>query len=142
MHPVSSLSPRPSPRRRLRTADVAENLDMLVIGQVCLGVTITGYRKLLEALFSEQSGSFHGLLDALDRVELSEIRDFAHAFKGEVSVLGLHALAQQARHCEQEGTTFTPTDCQEAAQKLRECWQISHALCQRMGLVEQVPATP
>ena len=134
MTPVTVPDPSQRvPRRRFRATDVADNLDMLVIGQVCLGVTFAGYSKLLDAVFSEQSGSLARLLQALDGAQTEAIRDDAHSFKGETSVLGLKALAQQARHCEEQGAAFTPADCQQAAAKLRECWDTTQAICRRMG---------
>ena len=136
MTPATVSTPsQPVPRRRFRATDVAENLDMLIIGQICLGVTFSGYSKLLDAVFSEQSGSLGRLLCALDGAQTSAIRADAHSFKGETSVLGLKALAQQAFHCEEQGASFTPADCQQAAAKLRECWDTTQALCRRMGLV-------
>ena len=93
----ATVSPagQPAPRRRFRASDVADHLDMLVIGQVCLGVSLAGYSKLLDAVFSRQSGTLDRLLLALDAAQTDVIAEQAHAFKGETSVLGLKALAQQ-----------------------------------------------
>ncbi len=132
-HSTLPLSGQPVPRRRFRATDVADNLDMLVIGQVCLGVTFAGYSKLLDTVFSEQSGTLARLLGALDGAQTEAIQADAHSFKGETSVLGLKALAQQAFHCEELGATFTPADCQQAAARLRECWDTAQAICRRMG---------
>lgn len=124
---------QPVPRRRFRATDVADHLDMLIMGQVCLGVTFAGYSRLLDAVFSQQSGSLERLLRALDAGQTEALREEAHSFKGETTVLGLKALAQQARHCEEQGAEFTPVDCQQAGARLRECWQTTQALCYRMG---------
>lgn len=137
-----STAGQPAPRRRFRASDVADHLDMLVIGQVCLGVSFAGYSKLLDAVFSQQSGTLDRLLRALDAAQTEAIREHAHSFKGETSVLGLKALAQQAWHCEGQGAQFTPADCQQAAARLRDCWQTTQALCSRMGFTTQAPAQP
>ena len=140
----ATVSPagQPAPRRRFRASDVADHLDMLVIGQVCLGVSLAGYSKLLDAVFSRQSGTLDRLLLALDAAQTDAISEQAHAFKGETSVLGLKALAQQAWHCEGQGARFTPADCQQAAAQLRDCWHSTRALCSRMGFTTLAPSQP
>jgi len=139
IHSTVSPAGQPTLRRRFRASDVADHLDMLVIGQVCLGVTFMGYSKLLDAVFSQQSGSLERLLCALDGAQTAAIREDAHSFKGETSVLGLKALAQQARHCEEQGASFTPAECQQEALRLRDCWDTAQALCRRMGLSTAAP---
>lgn len=131
--PISSA--QPLARRRFRGSDIAEHLDLNMMAHVCLGISLNGYCELLSNVFSMQSGSFPKLLDALDTGSTQVLNEVAHAFKGETSSLGLQSLAQQAMDCEKNGLEFTAEECRSAAAKLRETWEIVHALCLRMGYV-------
>ena len=132
--PITIL-PSAFPLRRFKTAEIAEHLDMALLGQLCLGVSLKNYCDLLCRVFQQQSGSLASLLAALDGRDCAALGLLAHAFKGETASLGLCALAAQALVCERDGAGFSPEQCAVAARDLRVTWQTSLALCQRMGLV-------
>lgn len=121
-------------RRRFSSGDLNHHLDMVTIGQVCLGVTFSNYSKFLDAVFHQESGSLALLLLALDRAEVLAIRAPAHSLKGETSALGLKSLASLLHRCEEQGSAYSPQACQAVATELRECWATTQALCHRMGL--------
>jgi len=123
------------PRRRFRASEISEHLDVNMIAQVCLGISLRGYCDLLANVFSMQSETLPKLLDALDTGNTKIINEYAHAFKGETISLGLLSLAQQAVIYEKNGSEFTVAECECAASRLRETWGTVHALCLRMGYV-------
>jgi len=123
-------------RRRFRASDLPDNLDMVVIGQLFLGISLTGYQQLLRDVLAGKSGSLNGLLAALDSGQVATLGETAHSFKGEAGTLGLKKLADQAQVCELEGAQFTQARCQQMAIDVREAWDTAQALCQRMGLAQ------
>jgi two-component system, sensor histidine kinase len=130
------LPPPPAaaaPRRRFRASDVATHLDMAVIGDLCVGVTLSGYQSVLAGFLSDESGSSANLLAALDRADGAALKPLAHAVKGASASLGLRAVHGLARRIEAEGAGFSPADCTAAAAELRELLDTSGALLQRMG---------
>lgn len=131
-----AVPPKPaqSGPRRFRSEDVAQHLDMALLGEVCVAVSMEGYRSLLDSLFGDESQSFKKLVVALDGADTASLADVAHAVKGGCASLGLHALAALAAQIEQAGAGFSPMACADAAQQLRQLFQTAHALCLRMGL--------
>jgi hypothetical protein len=135
--PASATPKTPAPnfaKRRFRPGDVAEHLDMGVIGEVCVGISLSGYRSVLEGFLADESASFARLVDALDRADTAELKDLGHAVKGAAANLGLKGLHALARTVETEGAGFGPDQCSAAASALRDGLATSRALCQRMGL--------
>jgi CheY-like chemotaxis protein len=120
--------------RRFRSEDVARHLDMSLLGEVCVAVSLDGYRSLLDSFFQDESRSLQVLLTHLDGADTSALSDAAHAFKGGCASLGFHALAALAGQIERAGRDFSTTACTDAAQQLRSLYQTAHALCRRMGL--------
>ena len=131
--PATALSP--APRRRFRASDVASQLDMTVIGDVCVGVGLAGYRSILTALLEDGSGNQAKLLAALDRADVGELKALAHSLKGASASLGLRAVQAQAHHIEQAGIGFTPAEASAVAEHLRQLLESTRALLQRMGFV-------
>ena len=134
----STPGPR-APRRRFRAGDVASHLNMGMVGEVCIAVSLQGYRSLLESFLGDESGSFALLYQALDTQAVDDLSSNAHSVKGAAASLGLQALAQAALRIEKEGGQFSGTQCREAGTELRELQHTAHALCQRMGLVATAP---
>jgi len=124
-----------SSRRRFKASEISEHLDVNMIAQVCLGISLSGYCGLLANVFSMQSKSFPKLLEALDMGNTEVINEYAHAFNGETMSLGLLSLAELAMTCERKGIEFTAAECGSAAVHLRETWETVHALCLRMGYI-------
>ena len=133
-------------RRRFRAGDVAHHLDMAMLGDICVAVSLDGYRSLMDSFFSDTAGSFAVLVSALERADLAALRGSAHALKGAAASLGLHALASLAAQTEQAGAQWSPEDCANHRQQLLALHQTAHALCHRMGLTHMAPgdgaATP
>ncbi len=123
---------RPS-RKRFRPGDVANNLDMSIVGDVCIGVSAQGYRSLLHSFFNDESGALDALLAAVDTTP-SDLRAPAHAFKGAAANLGFHKLASIALQLEKNGAATEEATTSRVA--LLDAWSMAHALCLRMGLTD------
>lgn len=132
-----------SKRRRFRPGDLERFLDMRQVGDVCLGVSVASYRDLADSFYQDSTQALGGLLAALSDEPPESLKSKAHAFKGAAASLGFHELAQLARHVEQHSADLTQAQREQAIQDLRAAWDMSHALCLRMGLtcLEQVPYT-
>nr|WP_315245922.1 ATP-binding protein [uncultured Albidiferax sp.] len=126
-------------RRRFRAGDVAHHLDMAMLGDICVAVSLDGYRSLMDSFFGDTSGSFTVLVSALERGDLAALHGTAHALKGAAASLGLHALASLAAQTEQAGALWSPEDCATTRQQLLVLYQTAHALCHRMGLTTMAP---
>ncbi len=128
-----------TPRRRFRASDVATHLDMGVIGDVCVGVTLAGYQSVLASFLQQEAGSPVKLLAALDQADTAALQALAHAVKGASASLGLRAVAALALQIETAGAGFDAAQCSTAAAELRALLDTSRALLQRMGFS---PAPP
>jgi HPt (histidine-containing phosphotransfer) domain-containing protein len=126
--------PPPTKRRRFKPADVAEQLDMVQIGDVCIGVGFSGLRDLLHSLLADESGAQAALLHALDTGQLHELKATAHAVKGSMASMGLKRVRDLARQAELEHGDWDAAACAAHAQLLREALDTSRGICQRMGL--------
>lgn len=122
-----------TPRRRFRASDVATHLDMAVIGDVCVGVGLAGYRSVLAGFLSDESGSQAALLAALARADSDAVRERAHAVKGAAASMGLRALRDAASQLETEAGKLGDAERAAAASQLRELQETARALLQRMG---------
>ena len=119
--------------RRFRAVDVAIHLDMVVIGDVCVGVGLAGYRSVLASVLGDESGSQAALLAALDQADSAAVRDRAHAVKGAAASMGLRALCAAASRLETDGDRLDDSDRSAAAVDLRCLLDTARALLQRMG---------
>jgi HPt (histidine-containing phosphotransfer) domain-containing protein len=132
---IAAASAAATPQRRFRASDVATHLDMAVIGDVCVGVGLAGYRSVLSSFFQDNSGSQAALLAALDAADTAALAERAHAIKGAAASLGLRALNLAAARLEAGGSALTPPACADAATELRLLLATARALLQRMGFV-------
>lgn len=131
--PHGLTAPALAARRRFRASDVAQHLDMAVIGDICVGVSLTGYRSVLGGFLSDQSGSLGALLKALDTGTRPGLAEQGHAVKGAASSMGLRAISGLARGIEAEGDSFDLAQCQASAAALRELVGTAQGLLARMG---------
>jgi len=106
---------------------------MEVIGNVCVAITLSGYRSLLDGFLDDTSGSQAALMAALDGGQTDRLPGLAHAVLGAAASLGLRAIGQQARRIESEGPRLQPGDCALHAAELRALRVTARALLQRMG---------
>ena len=133
-HPASPGS-TPSNRRRFRASDVAQHLDMAVIGDICVGVSLTGYRTVLKGFLDDNGGSMAALLAALDAAETLRVPALAHAVKGSAASMGLRSIQNLCTGLEADGASFGPPRCQAAAASLRDLVTTANGLLQRMGFL-------
>lgn len=131
---ASAAAPRP-PRRRFRPGDVADHLNMPMIGELCVGVTLQGFQSLLDGAMRSDSQCYADLLSALEREDTAALLELGHSFKGVTASLGLAALSRLALTIEKQGHSFSAAECQQHAESLRECWNTTYAICARMGLI-------
>lgn len=124
-----------SPRRRFRAADVAVQLDMVVIGDICVGVSLSGYRSVMAGFLNDESGSRAALLGALDAANAAALPALAHPVKGAAASMGLRAVHALAQRIETDGASYSAVDCQDAAAALRDRLDTARALLNRMGFV-------
>ena len=125
----------PKPRRRFRPGDVAEHLNMPMIGELCIGVTLQGYQSLLDGVMRTDTKVYTDLLDALRAGRTDTLLELGHAFKGVTASLGLAALSRLALTIEKQGHRFTPEECNHHADALHDCWSTTGAICARMGFL-------
>lgn len=125
----------PAPRRRFRASDVAEHLDMVVIGEVCLGVTLAGYQSVLRGFLDDPGGSLASLLSALDAGDTTTLHARAHAVKGGAASLGLRSLYRLTAGLESTAEGGAPLDAPATAATLRALTGTARGLLQRMGLL-------
>ena len=130
--PAATVPPTPV-RQRFRAADVAVHLNMVAIGDVCVAISLSGYRSILDGFFDDSSGSQALLLAALDGGQTAPLPALGHAVLGAAVSLGLRAVAQQAQQIESGGAHFQPADCVQHAADLRAQLATARALLQRMG---------
>ena len=108
---------------------------MAVIGDICVGVSLSGYRSVMDGFLNDVSGSQAALLAALDRADVAALPALAHAVKGAAASMGLRAIQALALQVEAEGANFSAADCSRSAAALRERLDTTRALLQRMGFV-------
>ncbi len=106
---------------------------MAVIGDVCVGVGLAGYRSVLGDFLGDESGSQAALLAALEQADSDAMRDRAHAVKGAAASLGLRALRDAATRLESEAASRDYAERAAAASQLRDLLETARALLQRMG---------
>jgi HPt (histidine-containing phosphotransfer) domain-containing protein len=132
--PASTAAP--SPWRRFRSSDVALHLDMAVIGDVCVGVSLGGYRMVVTGFIDDSSGSTAALLAGLEAADSAALLPrLAHAVKGAAASMGLRAIQLLTQQIEAGGAGYGAADCCRAAADLREHLATARALLQRMGFV-------
>jgi signal transduction histidine kinase/HPt (histidine-containing phosphotransfer) domain-containing protein/ActR/RegA family two-component response regulator len=137
--PIARPAPAPAPRRRFRAGDVGHHLDMSLVGEVCIAVSLSGYSNLLESFFRDEAQSFEQLAQALEAADKAGLKGLAHSVKGAAASLGLQALAQAASHIETSGQEFNAGQCLQSRMELRELVHTAHAICHRMGLIGTPP---
>ena len=133
--PAPEAPPARQPRRRFRPGDVAEHLNMAMIGDLCVGVTLQGYQSLLDGAMRTDAHCYAEVLAALEAGETDKLLELGHSFKGVAASLGLAALSRMALTIEKQGHSFSADECHRQAESLRECWNTTYAICARMGLI-------
>ena len=120
-------------QRRFRSTDVIQHLDMAVIGDVCLGVSLAGYRDLLASFLTDNAGCQSELLAALDCADTAALTPLAHALHGAAASMGLIGVQALAQRIEADGASYSAADCRVDALALRDRLDMAAAVLQRMG---------
>jgi CheY-like chemotaxis protein len=123
------------PARRFRSSDVGIHLDMAMIGDVCVGISLDGLREVLASFLADASGQQAALLAELDAGRTDQLRQRAHALKGSAASLGLRSVQALAGQIETRAEQLRPDECSELAATLRLHLADSQALLARMGFV-------
>ena len=126
-------------RYRFRAGDIARHLDMFMVGELCLVVTVDGYKGLLDEFWSDSLRQLWPLMHALHRGDIEEITKLAHTLKGVAGTLGCVGVEALARTIHKAAPSYQLHDCQQAAAQLLEQWNASHALCSQAGFTS-IPA--
>ena len=108
---------------------------MAVVGDVCVGVTLSGYRAVLGGFLQPEGGSLGTLLRSLDSADTAALPAQAHAVKGVAASMGLRQVQDLAAGLEADGAGLGADQCQAAAAALREQVATARALLQRMGFL-------
>jgi hypothetical protein len=136
--PQPAATPAAAParaRKRFRAGDVAEHLNMVMVGELCVGITVQGYQSLLTGAMVGEAPGYNDVLAALEAGNTPALLELGHSLKGVTASLGLGALSRLALTIEKQGHAFSPEDCKHHADMLRECWATTYAICARMGLI-------
>ena len=120
-------------RRRFRAGDMAQHLDMALLGELCLAVSVEGYKGLMDDFWSDAAGQLHPLLDALRCSFFDDIPRLAHSLKGVAASLGCTGVAAMARSIELNAPHFSVHACLQAAAQIEAQWHLTHALCFQAG---------
>lgn len=118
---------------RFRSTDISLHLDMAVIGDVCLGISLAGYRSLLSSFLSDDAGSQCELLAALNRADTAALPHLAHSLNGAAASMGLIGVQSLARQIEADGVGYSAAVCRAQAAALQDRLGMAMALLQRMG---------
>ncbi len=124
----------PRRRRRFRPGEVGEVLDLQVMGELMLGLSVGGCRQLLQPFLADETGGLQALRQALLSGQTAVLAERAHAVKGAAGSLGLKALQALAAEVEAAGADADPGTCTLQADRLAQTWAQSRALCEQMGL--------
>jgi HPt (histidine-containing phosphotransfer) domain-containing protein len=106
---------------------------MGVIGDVCVAISLSGYRSIVGGFLDDSSGNQALLLAALDGGRPGSLSALAHPVLGAAASLGLRAVARLAKRIEDAGVYLSPADCAQHAAELRAALATARALLQRMG---------
>lgn len=124
---------RPGARRRFKPGDVAQHLDMAMVGEVCIGVSLPSYGGLVQSFLADESGVRERLGDGLRSRQPALASEAGHALKGAAASLGFHRIATLAQHveqhCAEDGFDWNGTQ-----DGLDQAYDMAQALCERMGL--------
>ena len=104
---------------------------MAMVGEVCVGVTVQGYRSLLQGYFSDESGSLDALLRQWQKAPRRHCKQQPTGSRAHhptlVFKVGGAGVSPGKREYPPEGNI---------REQLLDAWEMTHALCLRMGLTD------
>jgi hypothetical protein len=116
--------------------DTPPTLDVKALADLSGLLGLPAVRALAAELFSDGSGAWADLVDALQRRDTAAVSTCAHRFKGAAHLMGMAWLAERAEAVHAHAGRWTDDDADAAIVSLRMAWQASHTLCRRLGLLE------
>lgn len=116
--------------------DTPPTLDVKALADLSGLLGLPAVRALAAELFSDGSGAWAELVDALQRRDAAAVSTCAHRFKGAAHLMGMAWLAERAEAVHAHAGRWTDDDADAAIVSLRMAWQASHTLCRRLGLLE------
>lgn len=136
---AAKSAPRVAPPK-LSPGDVRLYLNMNVLGGVCLVTGVQGYQEIVRDFALLSSGSFCALCDALS-TDTADLRELAHAAKGEAASLGLSRLSDLAHEIEEAPPELSVSKRAEVRDNLIRTWQTTEALLSKLGFAQPDIAT-
>jgi signal transduction histidine kinase/CheY-like chemotaxis protein len=127
---------KPERRRRVRIkpGEAAQRLDMVLIADTCMALSVQSYGALLAGFLSDDSASLADLLALLEPGGVAADRSAAaHRFKGAAASLGLRELADTACAIEMDAGALTQETAALAAQCLRTQFAAAREITSRLG---------
>lgn len=129
--PVAPTAPPPAPASAGGGVERLIHLDALA--SACQVFTHAKLQGLLGQFLADQSGALARLVAASEAQDMAQITQAAHQIKGGATLLGLRAVAEQARHIEQQSRATPPQCDADAIAQLQQVWQDTQACCRVLG---------
>lgn len=136
---VAPTAPAPTPAPA-NTGGVARLIHLDALASACQVFTHAKLQGLLGQFLADQSGALGRLLAAGQAQDASQLTQAAHQIKGGATLLGLKAVAEQARHIEQQSRATPPLCDTEAIAQLQHVWQETQACCRLLGFIAAAAA--
>ncbi len=128
----TALAPASAPAN---AGGVARLIHLDALASACQVFTHAKLQGLLGQFLADQSGTLGRLVAAGQAQDAAKLTQAAHQLKGGATLLGLKAVAEQARHIEQQSQA-TPAQCDaEAIAQLQRIWQETQACCRLLGFI-------
>ena len=131
--PTPAATPAPAPVPPMAPGQVRRHLNLETVAELCVMLSLDGYRPLLGAFFADEAGDYAQLYPALEAGDTARVRRLGHRLQGAAHLLGLSLIAQHGRRLadarSDDGSPVPDAPALEAA------WRTSEALCRRLGVL-------
>lgn len=138
---LSAPSPAPAPAPA-NAGGVARLIHLDALASACQVFTHAKLQGLLGQFLADQSGTLGRLVAAGQAQDAAQLTQAAHQLKGGATLLGLKAVAEQARHIEQQSRATPPQCDAEAIAQLQHTWQETQACCRLLGFTAATTPAP
>lgn len=141
---VAPIAPVPTPTPASAPANaggVARLIQLDALASACQVFTHAKLQGLLGQFLADQSGALGRLVAAGQAQDAAQLTQAAHQIKGGATLLGLKAVAEQARHIEQQSRATPPLCDAEAIAQLQHTWQETQACCRLLGFTAAAQTT-
>lgn len=131
--PTSPPTPAPAPVPPMAPGQVRRHLNLETVAELCVMLSLDGYRPLLGAFFADEAGDFAQLCQALRAGDTARVQRLGHRLQGAAHLLGLSLIAQHGRRlADARSDDDSPAP---DAPALEAAWRTSQALCRRLGML-------